>query len=123
MHLLPARRRRGREKAMPILQATALICGILVASAGAAAAAVLGQPHPWQLGMQESVSPVMERIIHFHDFVLYIVTAISCFVLALLVIIAVRFNARRNPVPSRTTHNTLLEVLWTIVPIAILLVI
>src|SRR5205823_14158442 len=44
-----------------------------------------------------------------------------CFVLALLVIIMVRFNARRNPVPSRTTHNTLLEVLWTIVPIAILL--
>jgi cytochrome c oxidase subunit 2 len=95
----------------------------LLASAGAAAAATLGQPHPWQLGLQESVTPVMERIINFHDFLLYIITAITCFVLALLVICMVRFNAQRNPVPSRTTHNTLLEVLWTIVPIAILLVI
>jgi cytochrome c oxidase subunit II len=108
---------------MPVLQATTLICGILLASAGAATAATFGQPHPWQLGLQESVTPVMDRIIHFHDFLLYIITAITCFVLALLVICMVRFNAQRNPVPSRTTHNTLLEVLWTIVPIAILLII
>jgi len=108
---------------MPVSRVTALICGILLASAGVAAAQTLGQPHPWQLGLQEAVTPVMERIIHFHDFLLYIITAITCFVLALLVICMVRFNAQRNPVPSRTTHNTLLEVLWTIVPIAILLVI
>ena len=108
---------------MPVSRATALICGILLASAGVAAAQTLGQPHPWQLGLQEAVTPVMERIIHFHDFLLYIITAITCFVLALLVICMVRFNAQRNPVPSRTTHNTLLEVLWTIVPIAILLII
>jgi cytochrome c oxidase subunit 2 len=101
------------------IAAAALLC----ASAGAAVSATLGQPHPWQLGMQESVSPVMERIIHFHDFLLYIITAIVCFVLVLLIICMVRFNARRNPVPSRTTHNTFLEVAWTIVPIAILLVI
>ena len=105
---------------MPVLQATALICGILLAGA-AAAYAGLGQPSPWQLGLQEAVTPVMDRIIHFHDFVLYIITAISCFVLVLLVICMVRFNARRNPVPSRNTHNTFLEVAWTIVPIAILL--
>jgi cytochrome c oxidase subunit 2 len=105
---------------MPVLNATALICGILLASAGAAAAP-LGQPHPWQLGMQESVSPVMDGIIHFHDFVLYIITAIVCFVLVLLVICIVRFNARRNPVPSRTTHNTWLEIAWTLVPVVILL--
>jgi cytochrome c oxidase subunit 2 len=97
--------------------------GLLCVTASGALAATLGQPHPWQLGLQESVTPVMERIINFHDFLLYIITAIVCFVLALLVICMVRFNARRNPVPSRTTHNTLLEVLWTIVPIAILLVI
>jgi cytochrome c oxidase subunit 2 len=97
--------------------------GLLCVTASGALAATLGQPHPWQLGLQESVTPVMERIINFHDFLLYIITAIVCFVLALLVICMVRFNAQRNPVPSRTTHNTLLEVLWTIVPIAILLII
>jgi cytochrome c oxidase subunit II len=102
-----------------LIAAAVLLC----ASAGAALAAILGQPHPWQVGMQESVSPVMDRIIHFHDFLLYIITAIVIFVLVLLVICMVRFNAQRNPVPSRTTHNTFLEVAWTIVPIAILLVI
>ena len=102
-----------------LIAAAALLC----VTANGALAQTLGQPHPWQLGLQEAVTPVMERIIHFHDFLLYIITAITCFVLALLVICMVRFNAQRNPVPSRTTHNTLLEVLWTIVPIAILLVI
>src|SRR5262249_26108858 len=94
------------------IAAAALLC----ASAGtapAALAATLGQPHPWQLGFQESVSPVMDRIIHFHDFLLYIITAIVCFVLVLLVVCMVRFNAQRTPVPSRTTHNTFLEVAWT----------
>ena len=63
----------------------------------------------------------MEQIASFHNYVLWIVTAITIFVLALLVIIIVRFNARANPTPSRTTHNTLLEIMWTIVPVAILM--
>jgi cytochrome c oxidase subunit 2 len=83
----------------------------------------LGQPSPWQLGLQQSVTPVMDNITWFHDFLLYIITAIAGFVLVLLVVVMVRFNARANPIPSRTTHNTLLEVAWTIVPIMILLVI
>jgi len=66
---------------------------------------------------------VMDNITWFHDFLLYIITAIAGFVLVLLVVVMVRFNARANPIPSRTTHNTLLEVAWTIVPIMILLVI
>jgi cytochrome c oxidase subunit 2 len=104
------------------LSATALIFGILLASAGAALAE-LGQPAPWQLGLQDAASPVMADIIGFHTFVLWIVTAIMIFVLALLVIIIFRFNARANPTPSRTTHNTLLEVAWTIVPVIILVLI
>ena len=104
------------------LNATALIFGILLASAGAAFAG-LGQPTPWQLGLQDAASPVMEEIASFHNYVLWIVTAITIFVLALLVIIIVRFNARANPTPSRTTHNTLLEVMWTIVPVVILVAI
>lgn len=104
------------------LSATALVFGILLASAGSAFAG-LGQPTHWQLGLQEAASPVMEDIISFHNFVLWIITAVTVFVLILLLIIIFRFNARANPTPSRTTHNTLLEVMWTIVPIIILLLI
>ena len=98
---------------------TAAAVTALFASAGAAFAG-LGQPTPWQLGLQDAASPVMEEIVSFHTYVLWVVTAITIFVLALLVIIMVRFNARANPTPSRTTHNTLLEVMWTIVPVVIL---
>ena len=94
----------------------------IVASEGAALAG-LGQPSPWQIGLQQSASPVMENIVWFHDFLLYIITAITVFVLVLLVIVIVRFNARANPIPSRTTHNTLIEIAWTIIPIVILMVI
>jgi cytochrome c oxidase subunit 2 len=87
---------------------------------GATAHAGLGQPSPWEFGFQQSASPVMDDIIWLHDFLLWIITAIVLFVLALLVYVMVRFNARANPVPSRTTHNTALEVLWTIIPVLIL---
>jgi cytochrome c oxidase subunit 2 len=92
-----------------------------ILAGGEAALAEFGQPSPWQLGMQQSVTPVMDNIIWFHDYLLYFIGAITAFVLALLVIVIVRFNARANPVPSRTTHNTLIEVLWTFVPIVILM--
>jgi cytochrome c oxidase subunit 2 len=65
----------------------------------------------------------MDNIIWFHDFLLWIITAIAGFVLLLLLIVIVRFNARSNPTPSRTTHNTLLEVAWTLVPVVILVAI
>lgn len=81
------------------------------------------QPRPWEMGFQASATSVMDRIEDFHTLVLIIITAITAFVLALLVIVIVRFNARANPTPSRTTHNTLIEVLWTVIPILILLVI
>jgi cytochrome c oxidase subunit 2 len=88
-----------------------------------AAFAGLGQPTPWQLGLQQSASPVMDDISWFNDFLLWIITAIVLFVLILLVYVMVRFNARANPVPSRTTHNTMIEVIWTIVPVLILVAI
>ncbi len=87
---------------------------------GAALAAGSGQPEPWQLTLQQAATPIMDDIVWFHDFLLWLIAAISIFVLALLVYVAVRFNARANPVPSRTTHNTLIEVVWTIVPVLIL---
>jgi cytochrome c oxidase subunit II len=64
---------------------------------------------------------VMDNIIWFHDFLLYIITGIAGFVLVLLVVVMVRFNARTNPIPSRTTHNTLIEIAWTLIPIVILM--
>jgi len=96
---------------------------LTVLMSGGAALAGLGQPSPWQLGLQQSATPVMDDIIWFHDFLLWLIAAISAFVLVLLIIVIVRFNSRSNPTPSRTTHNTLLEVLWTIIPVVILVVI
>jgi cytochrome c oxidase subunit 2 len=87
------------------------------------AQAGMGQPSEWQLGFQQSATPVMSNIAWFHDFLLYVITAITIFVLALLVTVMVKFNARSNPVPSKTTHHTLIEVVWTVVPVLILVVI
>jgi cytochrome c oxidase subunit 2 len=103
-------------------RAAAVGIGILLAGSGTAFAG-LGQPTPWQLGLQEAASPVMADIIGFHDFLLAVITAIALFVLLLLAIVVFRFNARANPTPSRTTHNTLIEVIWTIVPVIILVAI
>ena len=83
----------------------------------------MGQPSPWQLGLQQSVTPVMDNIVWFHDFLLYLITAITLFVLVLLLIVIFRFNAKANPVPTKTTHNTLLEVAWTLIPVVILVAI
>src|SRR6516162_5086651 len=82
--------------------------------------AELGQPAPWEFRLQESGSPVMDNITWFHNFLFVIITVITLFVLALLVAVVVKFNARANPVPSRTTHNTLIEVAWTLIPVLIL---
>ena len=87
------------------------------------ALAATGQPEPWQLGLQKGATPVMDDIIWFHDFLLWVISAITVFVLALLVIVVVKFNARSNPTPSRTTHNTAIEVMWTVIPVLILVTI
>jgi cytochrome c oxidase subunit 2 len=93
---------------------------LAVLMGGGAAFAESGQPAPWQLGFQDAATPVMNDIASFHDALLYVITAITAFVLVLLLVIAVRFNRRANPTPSRSTHNTLIEVIWTVVPIMIL---
>lgn len=85
--------------------------------------ALAAAPQPWEMGLQPAASPVMRMAADFHDLLLVIITVITLFVLALLVWVAVRYNAKRNPAPSRTSHNTLLEVAWTVVPVIILLVI
>ncbi len=85
--------------------------------------AMADQPRPWEFGMQTAVTPVMEQISGFHDFLLIIISAITLFVMGLLLYIILRFNAKANPTPSTTTHNTPIEVLWTVIPILILVVV
>lgn len=94
--------------------------GIALAVGGVSAFAEAGQPKPWEMTMQTSASPVMDNIEWFHTFLLWIIGTITVFVTVLLVWVMVKFNAKANPVPSRTTHNTLIEVVWTIVPVMIL---
>ena len=86
-------------------------------------AAVGGQPTAWQLNFQPAASPVAERIESLHDLLLFIKVAISVFVLALLAYVCIRYRADRNPVPSRRTHNTVIEIAWTAIPVLILVVI
>ncbi len=107
---------------MPALFRTIVIAALAAAllTPGGAAFAGLGQPSAWQIGLQQSATPVMDDIVWFHDLLLWVIAAIVAFVLALLIIIMVKFNARANPTPSRTTHNTVLEVLWTVLPVIIL---
>jgi cytochrome c oxidase subunit II len=96
----------------------------LVPAMAAAQEVGRGHPEPGQFHLQESVTPIMDSIVAFHDGILmWTISLIVLFVLALLVIIVVRFNAKANPVPARFTHNTLIEVVWTVVPILILAVI
>ena len=81
------------------------------------------QPKNWQLGFQEAVTETMRDIVNFHDnLLLPIIIAISIFVLFLMVYVCIRFRASRNPNPSKTTHNVAVEVMWTLIPVLILLV-
>jgi cytochrome c oxidase subunit 2 len=82
-----------------------------------------GQPTEWQLGFQEAGSPLMQQLIDFHDFVFWIITAITVFVFLLLAYVCVRFSAKNNKKPSTTTHNATLEIAWTLIPVLLLVVI
>jgi len=82
-----------------------------------------GRSRPWQMGFQKPATPVMERIDSFHDLLLVIISIITVFVLLLLLYVIVRFREKVNPTPSKTTHNTVVEVVWTVVPIMILVLI
>jgi cytochrome c oxidase subunit 2 len=94
-----------------------------VAVVALSAAQAQAQPLPWEIGLQPAATPVMANIHAFHDAMLVLSALISGFVLLLLVYVIMRFNAAANPVPTRTTHNTLVEVVWTVVPVLILIAI
>lgn len=90
---------------------------------GAWNGALANEPRPWEMGMQPSASPVKHLMGSFNDLLTVVITLIVIFVAGLIAYCAVRFNAKANPVPSRTSHHTVLEVAWTVVPVIILIVI
>src|ERR1700756_1541611 len=109
--------RKAAARAFLVLALGVIGVVALATIAGAA------EPKPWQLGFQPPATPVKDRLSAFHDELLIIITLITIFVLGLLVYVMWRFNQQRNPVPSRTSHNTVIEMLWTVVPVLILIII
>jgi cytochrome c oxidase subunit 2 len=112
---------------MAILNKIAAALAVITASIGLTAslpgALLAAQPQPRQMDFQPAASPTMERIQAFNDLVFPIIVAISVFVLGLLLYVMWRYSEKRNPTPSKTTHNTVIEVIWTVVPVIILVVI
>jgi cytochrome c oxidase subunit II len=100
---------------------TTFVSGI--AMPGLVMAAPNGQPQPAQLNLSAPATSKMADIVWFHNWLLVLITAISVFVLALLIYVCWRFSAAKNPVPSKLTHHTGLEVAWTIIPVLILVVV
>lgn len=102
----------------------AVLLGVAVALVALAAVhggpVLADQPRPWEMGMQESATPVHDRLAGLHNLLLILITVITLFVLGLLIYTMVRFRAAKSPTPTRTAHNTTIEVLWTAIPIVIL---
>lgn len=111
--------------AKAIATGAALLLGSLLGSAlaGVTAALATGKPEPWQIDLQKPATPLMERVADFHTLLLIIITLVTLFVLGLMIWVMIRYRAKRNPNPSSVTHNTLLEVVWTVVPVLILVII
>ena len=112
---------------MAIFNKIATAIAVITASLGLTASLpgtlLAAQPQPWQMTFQPAASPTMERIQAFNDLVFPIIVAISVFVLGLLLYVMWRYAEKRNPTPSKTTHNTVIEVIWTVVPVIILVII
>ncbi|TWB45335.1 cytochrome c oxidase subunit II [Nitrospirillum pindoramense] len=112
---------------MSVRKNAAAFAALLTALAGRASVAladpVVSMPEAGKLGMQHAYSPVAVQLENFHSLLLYIIIGIVAFVSLLLLTVMVRFNRRANPVPSKTSHHTLLEVAWTVVPVLILVIV
>lgn len=103
------------------LTAAAMLAAVPTLAAAQEGAYLPGQPHPWQLGLQEALSPIEEQIHWFSAYTLWFLIPITIFVALLLVWCIFRYSKHRNPTPSRTSHNTTIEVIWTLAPVLILL--
>ena len=110
------------RRGLGILGVLSAIAGLGIA-ASAQAQPIVGVPHDWQVSFPPSFTPVMDRVESLNDLLLVIISLICAFVLVLLLYAVVRFHASRNPMPTTTTHNTVLEIAWTVIPILILVII
>lgn len=81
------------------------------------------KPHPWQMNFQDAATPVMESVHHFHNLLLVVIFIIALFVAGLMLYVLYRFRESKNPIPAKFTHNTKLEIIWTAVPVVILVLI
>ena len=118
--MLRYRRLFAAMKTMMSLAGISLVA--MSMSGSSALAQAVGAPRPWEMGMQRAYGPLKQQEIDLHDLVLVIITVITLFVTGLLLWVMWRYNAKRNPVPSRTAHHTLLEIAWTVIPVLILVV-
>jgi cytochrome c oxidase subunit 2 len=91
------------------------------AAAGFAVTAAMAAPQPWEWTLQPAATDMMRQIRWFQDYTLWFIVPITLLVMVLLVYCIFRFSAKRNPVPSKTTHNTAIEVIWTVLPVVVLL--
>ena len=105
--------------ALPVM----IVLSMTLSMTWGAPAAMADQPRPWQMDFQQAATPVMAQIQEFNTLISVIIVAINWFVIALLAYVMWRFSAKRNPTPSKVAHHTLLEVVWTVAPILILIVI
>jgi cytochrome c oxidase subunit II len=115
--------RSGMDR--PMLRCRRLLAALttMMSVPGAAALAqAVGAPKPWEMGMQAGYGPLKDQQIQLHNLVLVIITLITLFVAGLLVWVMWRYSAKRNPVPSRTAHHTVLEIAWTVIHVLILVV-
>jgi cytochrome c oxidase subunit 2 len=101
----------------------AVVAAVFMVALAIGGFAMAAEPQPWEMNFQPAATPMAEQAHEFHNALLIIIAAISVFVLALLIYVIVRFNAKAHPVPTRTSHNTLVEVLWTVIPVLILVAI
>jgi len=98
-----------------------LLAGLAAFASLGASPALAAQPVDWQMGFQPAATEIMEQIRNFENYTLWFIVPITLFVLALLVYVMVKFRASANPNPSKTSHNSLIEVIWTLGPVVILL--
>ena len=100
-----------------------LFIGVLSGTTLPIVSALSSEPLPWQMGLQPAAGSISVMATDLHNLLLVVITAISLFVLFLMIYVCVRFRADRNPNPSKRTHNSILEVMWTVIPVLILVVI
>lgn len=108
---------------MTFLKRIAYLISAVALFGGLAATGHASQPIEWGLGLQDAASPTAVALEEFHELLLYIIVAVCVVVLVLMLYVMFRFSEKRNPVPSKTSHNTLLEIIWTAVPVIILVII